>query len=484
MPLRVSQIRLPLDGDESTVIDRALKRARLRADEISSVELVRKSMDKRRRPAEFVYTLDLHVADDPKRRARLQRLRDRRVRWVDPARTEPLRAGDRPLEHPPVVIGAGPAGLFAGLMLAREGYRPIVLDRGSRMNRRVGQIAAFHRDRVLDPESNYLFGEGGAGTFSDGKLTSRSKDPRARLVLDEFRAKSGLETVGYYYRPHLGSDRVRAVVGKIRREIEALGGELRFDCRVDGIESRGNRIVGLQTSTGPLAADAVICAPGHSARDFYAALHEGGVELEPKPFQMGFRVEHGQAFVDRCVYGRDRHELGLAPADYRLVAQVGERGVFSFCMCPGGEIIPAIHDADHFNSNGMSYFSKDTGFANSGVVTTVAPEDFEEPGLFGGVRTQERYEARAAEIAGARFPPAGAACRRLPGRATLGGSACDELPDRRRSGRCREPRPALAHRGDAGGSPRVRPADARLYRPRGPDLRPGGSFLGAPADSP
>ncbi|MFT7616821.1 MAG: putative FAD-dependent dehydrogenase [Planctomycetota bacterium] len=400
MPLRVSQIRLPLDGDESQVLPRALRAAGLDEADVASIELVRQSMDRRRRSPEFVYTVDIHLVDEPRKRERSRGKERKNVHWVDAATLEPLTPGDRPLENRPVILGQGPGGLFAALILARSGYRPIIVDRGSKMNRRLGQIREFYRDHVLDPESNYLFGEGGAGTFSDGKLTTRSKDPRARFVLDEFRKNSGMAAVGYYYRPHLGSDRVRAVVAKIRREIESLGGEFQYDCRVTELIVQDGQLKGVKTTRGELPASVLICAPGHSARDFYQELLNQGAELEPKAFQMGFRVEHPQDFIDSCIYGPQASGLSLPPADYRLVAQVKGEGVFSFCMCPGGEIIPAIHDREHFNTNGMSWFGRATGFANSGVVTTISPEEFEDKGPLGGLRFQEHFEKLAANIAG------------------------------------------------------------------------------------
>ncbi len=403
MPLRVSQIRMPLDGDESQVIHRALRRAGISADEIESVELVRKSMDRRRRVPEFVYTVDIHLAEEPQAKERRRGQDQKNVDWVESTTLNPLTRGDEKLDHRPVVLGQGPAGLFAALVLAREGFRPLVVDRGSKMNRRVGQIEEFYRQGVLNPESNYLFGEGGAGTFSDGKLTSRSKDPRARAVLDVFRKNSGMDTVGYYYRPHLGSDRVRVVVAQLRREIESLGGAFRYDCQVTGLDIRNGKLRRIFTSAGEIPTSILVCAPGHSARDFYSGLLQDGVALEPKAFQMGFRVEHPQDFVDACIYGKMAQDLNLEPADYRLSAQVKGEGVFSFCMCPGGEIIPAIHDPHHFNTNGMSSFTRATGFANSGLVTTIFPEQFEEKGPLGGLRLQERFEKRASELAGDRY---------------------------------------------------------------------------------
>jgi uncharacterized protein len=399
MPIRVSEMRMPLKGDEDELFRRALKRAGLVEDDVRQVELVRKSVDKRRRrQPELVYTFDFHL--HPGSRAPKRMPKGKGVRFVERETPKPPRRGDRPLGSRPVVVGMGPAGLFAALYLAREGYRPLIIERGSRMNHRVGQIETFHRKDELLPESNYLFGEGGAGTFSDGKLTSRSKDPRAAMVLDEFREKSGLDLVGYYYRPHLGSDRVRAVVGKIRREILELGGEVHYDCRVERVQTRDGRVVGLETTAGPVAAEVVVAAPGHSARDFYESLAESGFRLEQKPFQMGFRVEHPQSWVDGRVYGDAGLAKDMGPADYRLSARVDGGTVYSFCMCPGGEIIPAIHDRAHYNTNGMSYFRKDTGFANSGVVTTIEPEHFGAPDVLAGIRFQKESERRAADAAG------------------------------------------------------------------------------------
>lgn len=399
MPLRVSGIRLAVDAGPAEVRAAALRRARIADADVASLDVVRRSLDRRHGDLVLVYTVDLHLAEG--RRRPVAALPG--TEWIEPAEPEADVRGEEPLEGRPVIVGSGPAGLFAALRLARAGFKPLVLERGDAMNGRIQRIRDINRSGILDPESNYLFGEGGAGTFSDGKLTSRSSDPRCGFVLDEFRRKSGVASVVWDYRPHLGSDRVRAVVGRLRREIQELGGEFRFRCRVTGLLLARGALAGVATSEGDVPARVVILGAGHSARDLTRALAAQGVPMEPRAFQLGLRVEHPQEFVDRAVHGAWAGHAALGPADYRLAFRAGPATVFSFCMCPGGEIIPAVSDLGHMNTNGMSWSHKATGFANSGIVTTLEPAAFGGEGVFAGIELQERFEARAAELVGGRL---------------------------------------------------------------------------------
>ncbi|HYC77522.1 MAG TPA: FAD-binding protein [Planctomycetota bacterium] len=399
MPIRVSNVATPAGGDERGAAEAALRRAGVGPDEVLSVDVVRRSLDRRGGRPTARLTVEIRLRDES---APTRSTSDPDVRRVAPEAPRTVPRGDAPLDAPPVVIGAGPAGLFAALTLARAGFRPVVLERGDAMNARATKIRDLNRDGVLDPESNYLFGEGGAGTWSDGKLTSRSKDPRAREVLDEFRTKSGVDAVTVFYRPHLGSDRIRAVVGRLRQEILALGGVIRFRTRVEGLRIVDGAVRGVILADGALAAEEVVLAPGHSARAFVRRLYADGVPMVRKPFQTGFRVEHPQPWIDRAVWGDPTLAGKLGPADYRLSARGAGLSLFSFCMCPGGEIIPAMSDLEHVNTNGMSYSKKDSGFANSGLVATLEPDAFggapDDP--LAGIALQERYEAAAAEATG------------------------------------------------------------------------------------
>jgi uncharacterized FAD-dependent dehydrogenase len=299
------------------------------------------------------------------------------------------------------VIGSGPAGLVAGYILAEQGYRPIVLERGPAVRQRIRDVHRFDTGGAFEPESNYLFGEGGAGTFSDGKLTCRSSGPDVRRVLKLFAECKGKPSILYDYRPHLGSNRLPAVVKAIRRKIEALGGEVRFHCRVEDLDfaaSAGVRgLRGVATSSGYLPADVVLLAIGHSARDTIEMLVRRAVPMVQKPFQMGLRIEQPQEIVNRVKYGPTHLETKLGSADYNVVAR-GKHDLFSFCMCAGGHVIPSVSENGFFATNGMSLSKRDSPFANSGLVVTVPIEQFGGADVLAGMRLQQIYEKRAFEL--------------------------------------------------------------------------------------
>jgi uncharacterized FAD-dependent dehydrogenase len=401
MAIRVSNLRLSLDEPEAALADHLARVLGIEAGAIGPWRILRKSLDARDKAAlQFVYSAEVIPPEDEKRLVAVARRNSRPEVRIDLYQEPPFtmpEPGQRPLEHRPVIVGSGPAGLVAGYFLAAGGYRPLVLERGCAVRDRIRDVHAFAAGGPLDPESNYLFGEGGAGTFSDGKLTCRGSGPDVRRCLELFAECKGKPSILYDYRPHLGSNRLPAVVKALRRHIEAMGGEVRFSCRVEDLDIVDGRLRGLATSSGYIAADVAVLAIGHSARDTLTMLLRRGVPLTPKPFQMGVRIEKPQEMVNRVQYGAARLEEKLGAADYSLVAR-GCPDLFTFCMCAGGYIIPSVSAPGYFCTNGMSLSHRDSPFANSGLVVTVVPEHFGGSDPLAGVRLQAVYEQKAYEV--------------------------------------------------------------------------------------
>jgi uncharacterized FAD-dependent dehydrogenase len=401
MSLRISNIRLPLDEPEAELAQAVVRTLGIRPCDLAHWRILRKSLDSRHKDGLcFVYSVEVGVhgpnGSDTQLRAAARR-HDWRIESFSELPFELPLPGDMPLEHRPVIIGSGPAGLVAAYFLAKRGYQPLVLERGRPVRDRIRDVHAFDRGGPLDPESNYLFGEGGAGTFSDGKLTCRSSGPDVRRILELFAECKGKPSILYDHRPHLGSNRLPAVVKALRRQVERWGGELRFSCRVEDLDLADGRLRGLATSSGYVPTSLAVLAIGHSARDTYRMLARRGIPMVQKPFQMGVRIEHLQEMVNRVHYGPSRLEERLGSADYSLVAR-GCTPLFTFCMCSGGHVIPSVSAPGYFSTNGMSLSRRDSPFANSGLMITVEPAQFGGLDVLAGVRLQEVYEQKAFEL--------------------------------------------------------------------------------------
>jgi uncharacterized FAD-dependent dehydrogenase len=398
--IRVFEVRLPLDHDEGQVRAALLERLAIPERELLSWRVARRSVDARKRDRiQIVYLLDAEVADPG---AVLARAGAGRIEPAPDCRYAPPEPGTERLAARPVVVGSGPAGLFAALLLAEGGYRPLVLERGRPVEQRAADVAALAERGVFDPESNVVFGEGGAGTFSDGKLYTLIGDARRHKVFAELAACGAPPEILVSSKPHIGTDNLRRVVPALRARILAAGGEVRFGARVAALAVDAGRVRGVELAGGErVAAGAVVLAAGHSARDTYAMLHVCGVALEPKAFSLGVRVEHLQAEIDRAQYRAAAGHPRLGAAEYKLVHHgAGGRSVYTFCMCPGGEVVPAASEADGVVTNGMSRFARDGRNANSALLVGVSPADFGGDGPLAGLDFQRRWERAAFALGG------------------------------------------------------------------------------------
>jgi uncharacterized FAD-dependent dehydrogenase len=401
--IRITELALPLDYPPSAVAKAIVKRLGIDAADLLDFTVFKRSYDARKKHAIlFVYIIDLTARNEA---AILKRLSsDRNIRVAPDTSYHPVGRAPQDLAERPIVVGFGPCGVFAALLLAQMGFKPIVLERGRDVRRRTKDTWALWRKNTLTPESNVQFGEGGAGLFSDGKLYSQIKDPRfyGRKVMHEFVRAGAPEEIMYVNKPHIGTFRLTGVVAAMRAEIIALGGEVRFENKVTDLLLEDSRIEGVVLADGStLHSRHVVLALGHSSRDTFRMLHRRGVFIEPKPFAVGFRIEHPQSLIDKARLGKYAGHPDLGAADYKLVHHAKNgRSVYSFCMCPGGTVVAATSEPERVVTNGMSQYSRNERNANAGIVVGINPEQDFPGGPLAGMELQERLESRAYELGG------------------------------------------------------------------------------------
>ena len=412
--IRISQLKLPCGHSEADLEEKIRKTIKLKDRDTVRYRICKHSIDARKKPQLFdIYTVDADLKMGIKAERKLAaKLRNRNIAVVEESGYQFPPAGGEKMNTRPVVIGAGPAGLFCALMLAEHGYRPILLERGRCVEERAKDIDRYWESGKLDPSSNVQFGEGGAGTFSDGKLNTQINDKtgRSEKVLQVFTEAGAPEDIRYESKPHIGTDLLRVVIPAIRNRILAAGGDVRFEAQVTDLVIGDGSVRALVLADGSrLRTDTVVLAPGHSARDTIASLFQRGVPMEPKAFAVGLRVSHPQSLIDRAQYGvwerEEMRELGLSAAPYKLTAKAASgRGVYSFCMCPGGYIVDASSEPSRIAVNGMSEHARGSGRANSAIVCTIGPEEYGTDHPLSGMYFQQELEEKAYRIGQGAIP--------------------------------------------------------------------------------
>lgn len=408
--IRIQQLALPVTHTEEQLLHKIAKSLRIKTNEISQYKIRRQSVDARRRSeVSFVYTVDVSVRNE---KDVLHRAKGKQISQAVDVRYQFPQAGEQLLPHPPVVIGSGPAGLFCAYLLAEHGFQPMIIERGKPIEERTKAVDKFWRENILNPDTNVQFGEGGAGTFSDGKLNTLVKDVKGRnqKVLDIFIRHGAPEAISYQAKPHIGTDILKQVIQNMRRQIEAWGGSYLFNTCVTDLEfSNGNlnSLVCRNLMSGEIhtiETELAALAIGHSARDTFTMLKKRGFQMEAKSFAVGLRVEHPQFMISENQYGKEAASV-LEAAPYKVTANLENgRGVYSFCMCPGGYVVNASSEEGHLAINGMSYSKRDGKNANSAIIVTVTPDDFPGDGALAGIRFQRDLEKKAYELGNGKVP--------------------------------------------------------------------------------
>lgn len=403
--IRVNQVKLPLSHRQEDILHKTAGILRIAPDKILSWQIVRKSIDARKKPEiKVVYSVDVNVASQDKV---LAGCRSTQVQAVNDKVYSFPSEGTNKLTHRPIIIGTGPAGLFCGYLLAKYGYRPLVLERGRCVDQRREDVEKFWREGVLDLASNVQFGEGGAGTFSDGKLNTLVKDKygRNKEVLRILVEAGAPEEILYEAKPHIGTDILCTVVSNLRKQIIAWGGEIRFESQVTDLCCQEDHVTGvIINGNEKVEGESIVLAIGHSARDTFEMLYNKRIPMEAKSFAVGLRMEHPRRLIDQMQYGTADHPL-LPAANYKVAVQTSSgRGVYSFCMCPGGYVVNASSESERLAINGMSYSGRDGDNSNSAIIVTVTPEDYEDDSPLAGIALQRMLEERAYKIGESAIP--------------------------------------------------------------------------------
>ena len=400
--IRINEFKIRALEKTDTLPAKVERRLHLPSGGVKSFSIARESIDARQKPEVFkVYSLDIEAGMSDEQLLKACKKAGLKAEPA-PKRKDIEIPDGKDLGFRPVIAGFGPCGMFAALTLAKAGAKPIVLERGPSMDERVKAVERFWKTGELNLKANCQFGEGGAGTFSDGKLTTGTRSEYQRFVLEEFVRMGASPEILYKQKPHIGTDVLRTVVVNLRKEIESLGGEIRFCTKLESLEAKDGKLISVKLEDGSvLETKSLILALGHSARDTVRALYELGLDMEKKPFSMGVRIEHPQSVIDKAQYGADAKDLGLGPADYKLSVKTKEgRGVYTFCMCPGGVVVNASSQEGCITCNGMSYFKRDSGKANSALLADVRKEDIEGESPLCGIAFQEKYEHLAYLLSG------------------------------------------------------------------------------------